>query len=133
MPTTLAIHDATTSTLTHPVFVFALPVAAERLTVREIIRARVMQEVEAYNAKQADLFQGLVQPTGAEQTLNGYHLPQRRMIDAEAQCGQALAAFEANGFILLINRQQATDLDAWVELTPETSVTFLKLVPLVGG
>lgn len=34
----------------------------ERLTIRELIRARVYQEVSEYNAKASRMFRGLVMP-----------------------------------------------------------------------
>jgi hypothetical protein len=106
----------------------------ERVSVREIIRSRVYQEVTEHNARQTMPFWGLVTPTAAERTLNGEHLPQsQRRIDWEAQFRTALQAFERNGFLLLVNDRQVTDLDEEVELRHDTSVTFLKLVPLVGG
>src|SRR5688500_10399333 len=39
----------------------------ERITVRELIRSRVYQEVQDYNLRQGDTFRGLVQPAGAQQ------------------------------------------------------------------
>jgi hypothetical protein len=133
MSPAIAIHDEVTSRLGRPAFVFTLCVAEEQLTTRELIRARVLQEVEAFNTKQAAHFQGLVQPQGAERTAQGYRLREPRPIKADEQCALALAAFEQNGFILLVNDQQVIDLDASIVLAPETRVTFLKLVPLVGG
>lgn len=40
----------------------------ERITVRELIRSRVYQEVQDYNRRQPETFRGLVQPTNAQQT-----------------------------------------------------------------
>ena len=90
-------------------------------------------EVAAYNAQQTEYYQGLVQPTAAEQTLNGYRMSRQRYVDAGAQVGRALAAFEHNGFVILIDDRQVERLDDMVILGPATVVTFLKLVPLVGG
>lgn len=103
------------------------------LTLRELIRRRVMQEVQSYNAQQTEYFQGLVQPTGAELTLNGYRLRQPRQLDPERQVQTALAAFETNGFVVIIDDQQVDDLDTDIELRPDLAANFLKLVPLVGG
>lgn len=105
----------------------------ESLTVREIIRRRVYQEVAEYNAQGVDVFYGLVQPTDAERALNGYRLRAPRRLDWEAQYAKAVEAFERRGYIMLVNDQQVTDLDAIVDLRAGAEVTFLKLVPLVGG
>ena len=112
-------------------FLLSLPEA--RITVRDLIRERVRHEVEAYNAKQGDVFFGLVQPADSERLLNGFKLRQRRMIDWQEQSEKATAAFQSNGFLLLINDRQVTDLDELVEVGIDTTATFLKLVPLVGG
>jgi hypothetical protein len=46
---------------------------------------------------------------------------------------KAIDAFEGNSFIVLVDDNQIERLDGEIALHPETSVTFLKLVPLVGG
>ncbi|MEQ4300065.1 hypothetical protein ABNF97_01510 [Plantactinospora sp. B6F1] len=110
-----------------------LEIFEERLPVREVIRRRVFQEVAEHSAKGGDLFRGLVQPTEAERTLNGFKLRQPRRIDPQEQAERALDAFSRNGFILLVDDRQVDELDAVVELSRGTRITFLKLVPLVGG
>ncbi|MGX7672385.1 hypothetical protein [Plantactinospora sp. DSM 117369] len=110
-----------------------LEIFEERLPVREVIRRRVFQEVAEHNAKGGDVFRGLVQPTGTERTLNGFKLRQPRRIDPQEQADRALEAFSRNGFIVLVDDRQVDELDAVVELTRGTRITFLKLVPLVGG
>ncbi|MEN3612451.1 hypothetical protein AAH979_23220 [Plantactinospora sp. ZYX-F-223] len=110
-----------------------LEIFEERLPVREVIRRRVFQEVAEHNAQGGDVFRGLVQPTGTERTLNGFKLRQPRRIDPQEQADRALEAFSRNGFIVLVDDRQVDELDAVVELTRGTRITFLKLVPLVGG
>ncbi|WP_031067972.1 hypothetical protein [Streptomyces sp. NRRL WC-3742] len=112
---------------------WGLEILEERLTVRELIRRRVFQEVAEFNAKAPQVFQGLVQPHDTERVLNGYTLRTPRRIDPEAQSELALRAFAGNGFLVLVGERQVTDPEEEVELGPGTEVTFLKLVPLVGG
>ncbi|GAB2860892.1 hypothetical protein GCM10027074_30020 [Streptomyces deserti] len=112
---------------------WGLEIAEERLTVRELIRRRVFQEVAEYNARRPEVFQGLVQPADTERVLNGYAVRTRRRIDPETQTELALRAFGGNGFLVLVGDRQVTDPDEEIELTLGTEVTFLKLVPLVGG
>ncbi|GAA2254894.1 hypothetical protein GCM10010415_14150 [Streptomyces atrovirens] len=112
---------------------WGLEIAEERLTVRELIRRRVFQEVAEYNARTPEVFQGLVRPTDAERVVNGYALREPRRIDPEEQAGLALRAFAGNGFLVLVGDRQVTDPDEEVDLPLGTEVTFLKLVPLVGG
>jgi hypothetical protein len=105
----------------------------EEITVRELIERRVYEEVQTYNTAKPAYFRGLVQPTDAEATLNGYRLRTRREIDWRAQVEKALDAFQRNGFCILVGDRQVASLDDRIHLELATPVTFLKLVPLVGG
>ena len=110
-----------------------LRLASERITAREVIRQRVEAEVAAFNATKDDVFRGLIQPSESERLLNGFKLRKRRPLDVEQQVAVALEAFEKNGFVLLFDDRQVEGLDEVVTVTPESSATFLRLVPLVGG
>lgn len=122
---------------------WALEILEERLSLRELIRRRIFQEVAEFNARLDDpdllaagvetLFRGLVQPSDAERTLNGYRLKNPRRIDPEQQCARALEAFGRNGFLVLVGDRQILELDDEMDLALGAEVTFLKLVPLVGG
>ena len=81
---------------------WGLEIAEERLTVAELIRRRVFQEVAEYNARTPEVFQGLVQPEDTERVLNGYALRTPRRIDPETQSELALKAFAGNGFLVLV-------------------------------
>lgn len=126
---TVADETATGTTLNE----FSLESLNERVTVRELIRARVYQEVADYNAHQSEHFRGLVQPEDAERTAGGYRLRKRRKIDWEEQYKRALKGFRANGFLVLVDDRQLTDHDEEIALRYDAKVSFLKLVPLVGG
>lgn len=101
--------------------------------VREIIIERVKHEVEQYNQKLPDYFNGLIEPNEAEKTLNGMRMKNKQPIDAEKQVYIALDAFQRNGYFVLIDDVQAEDLDQEVLLTGDMIVSFVKLTPLVGG
>jgi hypothetical protein len=131
MAVTLTIHDETTSG--QKTNALTLDCLAERMTIRELIRARIYQEVQDYNLKQPEHFRGLVEPTNAERVLNGYKLREKRKIDWHEQYKRALEAFERNGFFVLVGDRQAETLDDEFEVKVDTDVSFLKLVPLVGG
>lgn len=133
MTTTLTVRDESTSSLVADME-FALEIPSERLTVRELIRARVHQEVCDYNLKKSEYYTGLVQPLEAEATLSGARMPRnKREIDPEAQTERAIEAFHRNGVLVLVDDRQVEDIDAEIEITPDTTLTFLKLIPLVGG
>jgi len=131
MPATVTIYDETaagerTNTL-------KLEFLTARVTVRELIRRRVYEEVQEYNLSTPEYFRGLVQPTEAEKVLNGYKLREWRKIDWEEQYARAVEAFERNGFFMLVDNRQVDRLDEEIELKVATEVSFVKLVPLVGG
>jgi hypothetical protein len=107
--------------------------ASELVTVKDIIEARVTAEVEKYNDSLTGYFNGLIQPTEAERTLNGYKMRERKRIDAEKQVFIALDAFQKNAFFVLVNDRQAESLEERVTLRADSSVSFVKLTPLVGG
>jgi hypothetical protein len=134
MLTSLKIFDTTTASIgKKPEHSFTVHVSGENTTARELIRLRIFQEVQEYNDRQPESFWMLVQPGEAERTLNGYRFRKPRLVDPQAQFEMAIQAFESNGFIVLVDDEQVTSLDDPIGLRPETSVTFLKLVPLVGG
>lgn len=110
-----------------------LEIAEERLTLREVIRRRIFQEVAEFHASERGVFRGLVQPTRTELMLNGDRSPAPRRIDPERQCELALTAFGRNGFLVLVGDRQIVELEEEVDLPMGTEVVFLKLVPLVGG
>ncbi len=107
--------------------------AKTQVTVKELIEARVMREVQTYNTKLPEYFQGLVQPLDAEKTINGYKLRAKKKIDPEKQVYVALDAFQKNAFFILINNYQVDSLDEMITLSEETKINFVKLTPLVGG
>lgn len=133
MPATLTVYDETTAGDRGDPIV--LEFLTEHITVRELIRQRVYQEVQDYNLHQhqSPVFNGLIRPTDAEQVLNGYKLKKPRTLDWQAQYDKAVEAFEASRVLVLVNDRQAESLDEEVTITPGTGVSFLKLVPLVGG
>jgi len=99
---TLTVRDETTAG--EQLATLELQLAAEVTTVREVIRARVHQEVR-----------------------------DRARADAGKQTDVALAAFERGHVLVVVDDRQVETLDEQVTLRPGSVVTFLKLVPLVGG
>ena len=138
---TITICDESTA-LRHEDRVFTLDMPSESITVRELIRERVYQEVDDYNRvvreqQSNPRFYGLVQPESYEAELNE---PLRtkgpgrfRELDWKKQFEVAVDAYEHNRFIVLVGEEQTTSLDQTIELTPSTEVVFLRLVMLVGG
>lgn len=136
MPVTLTIRDETTSGDVYDERPLEFP--TERITVRDLIRERVYQEVQDFNRKQGErVFRGLVQPTDAERILNGrrteYRLKEHRPIEWKPQFEKALEAFERNAFFILIDDRQAEGLDQEFVIGRGSVVSFVRLTPLVGG
>lgn len=131
MSTTLTIRDETIGG--ESLSEWALDVLTERITVRELIRSRVYQEVQDFNRNRADVFRGLIQPEGAEKALNGWKLKRSRQLDWKKQVDRGLEAFEKNQVVILVNDRQAESLEEEIEVGPDTRVTFLRLTALVGG
>jgi hypothetical protein len=135
----LTIRDETANgKITHQL---TLDLLDETITVRELIRSRVYQEVDDYNrrarrANQDGLpFNGLVTPTATERELNPARVGKAvaREIDWKKQFEAACDAFCRNGFFILLDDRQAGELDETVKLQADTTVSFVKLTPLVGG
>ena len=133
MMTSVRVRDETIFRSAAPAVEFSLEVPTMRVTVRELLRSRIYSEVNDYNLDQADYFKGLVQPDETESTRDGYRMGRGRVLDPQRQFEQAVRAFTQNGFMILVDDAQVDDLDHVVELGEHSVVTFLKLIPLVGG
>lgn len=116
-----------------PVTAWEVAGLPERMTVRELIRLRVREEVARHNARPSDRFNGLVRPDDAEIELNGYRLREPRRIDWERQAEIAERAFLSNGFFVLAGDRQVEELDDIVDLTADPDLVFIRLMALVGG
>lgn len=112
---------------------FMLDLLTEEVTVREVIRSRVYQEVKDYNAKLGTTFHGLVRPEDAVHEGFGFKFSVPRRLDWEKQFDAAIKAFKEDRVLILVDDQQVTSLEDEIVLTPDIEVTFLKLMPLVGG
>jgi hypothetical protein len=131
MPTTVTIHDKNPSAeLTHS---FTLDFMTSHVTVRQLIRSRIYQEVEDYNVKKGKTFHGLVQPTDTDTSAKGFKMNKPREINWKTQFEKALEAFQRNGYHIFIDDKQVKRLDEEVDLKPGTQVSFVKLTPIVGG
>lgn len=136
MAITVTIRDETAAGgLVHEV---PLAFPGERITVRELIRERVYQEVQDFNRREQErVFRGLVQPTDTQRMLEGgrpeYRMERHRSIEWRPQYEKAVEAFSRNGFLVLVDDRQAAALDEAFTVTPTTRIAFVKLTMLVGG
>jgi hypothetical protein len=131
MPSTLTIRDTTMSGET--LGELSLDVLNERISVRELIRSRVYQEVQDHNRRQPPRFSGLIQPESDERALNGERPARPRQIDWNRQFERVLQAFRKNQILILLGDRQLTDLDEEIVIGPKTEISFLRLTLLTGG
>jgi len=127
----VTIHDRTSTG--DPTGTITLPDLPDRITLRELIRMRVREEVARYNLGPWGLFQGLIRPVGSEPTIDGSKQPTREPLDWRPQADAAIDLFLANGFIVLINGNQVTDLETRIDLRGDVDVRFIRLTPLGDG
>ncbi|WP_033343098.1 hypothetical protein [Catenuloplanes japonicus] len=99
----IAISDEATGAAKTPAW--ALEIFEETVRLDELIRRRIFQEVAESGTR----------------------------ADPEERTRVTLEAFGRNGFVVLVDDRQVTELDEVIHLRAGTRVTFLKLVPLVGG
>lgn len=112
---------------------FEISLEYDSLTVRDLITKRVSIEIDNYNKRLPQYFNGLIEPKEAERTLNGYKLKPKQLIDVEKQVYIALDAFQKNGFFVLVDNEQLEELEQQVVLKSTSKISFVKLTPLVGG
>ncbi len=137
MPATLTIRDQSLSPEGSD-FVFELPIPSESITVRELIRERIYQEVDDYNRRvragdMPDQFHGLVRPGRIGRVMTEPGGRRAEEIDWRVQFNLAVEAYQRRQIIVLIGDRQTESLEETIEIVPETEVAFLRLVMLVGG
>ncbi len=100
--TPLMIHDETASgTLLNQV---CLLLEEPSITVQELLRRRIEQEVESFDGNAGEgVFH--LQPAGSH---------------------AALRPFRDHGFVIFINNRRVDDLSQEVEVSPNTSVRFVR-------
>lgn len=112
---------------------FQLELETSTITIRELIRSRLYEEVKLFNNSRNLPYLGLVQPRAEELLLNPARSNGLKQVDAAEQAEIALKAFANNGFIMLVDKKQYSDPDSVISLQPDSIVSFIKLTPLVGG
>ena len=60
-------------------------------------------------------------------------MPTRRPINWERQADIAIDRFGRNGFFVLVNGKQVTDLETHLDVADAMDVGFIRLTPLIGG
>jgi len=120
-----------------------VPLRDGRLTLTELITAKVTAKVYAINEDLAVKEASGYFLSPEEKLLNREVVEQRGkkyrdhltalQLDAEKAVYEALAGFQTNAFFVLIDGEQKADLAEEIELTDQTQVHFIRLMPLIGG
>ena len=117
--------------------------ANERLTLTELITAKVRAKVENINANLKANEPDHRFISAKERLLNISSIKNKTnrlkdkieeaRVDPEKAVYEALAGFQQNAFFVLIDGRQVTELEEELVLTPQSQVQFIRLMPLVGG
>ncbi len=117
--------------------------SGERLLLSDLILQRVAARVRELEADVAAHAKGHFFQSPEEQLLYAAQLRGRterardrmrsQRVDTEEAGYRALAAFQQNGFFVIVDDRQRSDLEEEILLTPRTTIRFLRLTPLIGG
>lgn len=113
-----------------------LPLEEDRMTVREFIRTRIAHETSEHNAEldRGRTFRGLVfEPPKVTSDLNGWAGRKRvgQAVDADVMFNIAVTAYEKGELVLLIDGEQAGDIESEIVVSDDTTALFRKMVPLI--
>jgi hypothetical protein len=119
--------------------------ASVQLTARTLITERVRIEWETQEAERAASGTDTLPPLvtlDAMRRLNPYQGSRRKPsatpnpmspMTLESVTAVALEGFRRNAFFLIVDGRQMTELDEPIPFRTTSQVTFLRLIPLVGG
>jgi len=119
--TAILIRDETGTGISRPALRFDWK-TRRHLRVRDLIAERVRLEWDS---------NGVSSPDSEETALIPQDAPCIETV--EAAIDHALTAFERRAYLVIVNDHQIPYLDDDITLTPDMTITFLRLIPLVGG
>ena len=112
-----------------PDFELEIELDSVEVTAAELIRGRVTAELARIGGS---VPRPIVPASEAEQALNGPRKEGRRL-DVAQETERALRAFKKGRFVVVVDGRQVNEADDKVTLTPDSTVTFVRLVPVRGG
>ena len=125
-----------------------LELVSENIVVRDLIFRTVKQQIQHHlknEKKAAEIVkvmlrrQFLSQPEIDEQSKKGkVSIPKNKKsekstIDIDKEFKLALSSFNSNTYKLIVDGETMDELDEVVHLQSESSVVFIRLMPLIGG
>ncbi len=111
---------------------YQLQLPGERIRVKDLIRLYVTDQVERFNQLPTDCSSR--HQSEEERVLNPSRPTQHTQPrNCETECERALSAFSTNGFFLLVDGNQVSELEEEVIIKSNMEISFLRLTPLIGG
>lgn len=111
----------------------------DRLRLRDLITRVVADEVEAFRQRQAErrlariLSRAEIEQGARQGKVDPGERDLKQEVNLDEAVGTALQAYEDGLYFVFIDGVQQTGLDSEVYLKAESTVTFIRLVALVGG
>lgn len=103
------------------------------MRLSDLIRERVILEWDRRSDAANSAARPLVESAVGRDTVSPGARQDGVRMSRDDTVALALRGFGHNAFLVIVNDQQVTDLDAEIRLAPDTDITFVRLVPLVGG
>lgn len=104
----------------------------ERLTIRELLRARIRGEVAAYNADPGATFAGLVQPADSIRHTDGYRMEEPRPLDPDQLITAAEEAVAADMLSFRLGAETVSDLDRELVVAEHDEVVAVLERPVIA-
>ncbi len=117
-----------------------LSFAQESITLRELITQIVLNQVAAFQERQAE--NRLTRVLSAEQIEQGQirgkidmggRTDLNQQVDPQAAVATALQAFDDGLYLVFVDETQQHSLDAPITLQSNSHITFIRLIMLAGG
>lgn len=121
---------------------YTLHLVSERISAKDIASAHVRAEIERLNdetrrnREKHDRVASFLVGThshATERRLNPIRKAYKKLLDPETEIETALQGIVDRHVIMLFDDREVEDLDTILTVTQDSTVTFLRLVPLVGG
>ena len=126
--------------------IVSLTLVSERIAVRELVRRAVIAQVHALLAAHGRanelarrllarqyMTQAEVEELAREGRVAAPVVRAELELDVELEVERALRGFERRAFRVVVDGEMLLSLDDQLTLTPHAKVTFLRMIPLVGG
>lgn len=112
---------------------FSIDILTETITVRELLRSRVHQQIKDHNLRRLGAFKGIIERGETEAMLNDDRLSKHKDVNWKPYFDRAVEAYQRNQILILVGDRQTESLDDQVQIQSGTEVVFMRLTPLVGG